>query len=245
MNTDGVIENTLKSVAKQDNNKFEHIIIDSKSTDNTLNIVKQYEKIYPLKIISEKDTGISDAFNKGIKISTGKWLIFLGAGDELIHNNVLTEMEKELEIREKELIVWGNILYIYQNRRIGKKEKGDFPINQLKRFMCLPHQAAFHNRNLFERFGLYDEKIKIAMDYDLCLRVFDLISSNGYVDKDISYMLIGGQSMNYKIALKDFMKVQKKNNIWSFGLIPEILWVWGHTKYILKKLIRYNSFKIF
>ena len=73
------------------------------------------------------------------------------------------------------------------------------------------------------------------MDYDLCLRVFDLISSNGYVDKDISYMQIGGQSMNYKIALKEFMKVQK-NNIWSFGLIPEILCVCVGTLNTFKKI---------
>ena len=239
------IDKTILSVSKQISNSFEHIIIDSNSADGTFEIIQNYEKTYPLKFISGYDSNISEAFNEGIRLSSGKWLIFLGAGDEFINHKVLFEMEKELELKDEELIVWGNITYVGYDGEIGNKESGRFPKRRLKRYMCLPHQAAFHNRNLFERFGFYDEKFKVAMDYDLCLRVFDLISSNGYVDKDISYMQIGGVSMNYKIALKEFMKVQKKNNIWSFGLIPEILWVWGHTKYILKKLIRYNSFKLF
>ena len=234
------VENTLKSVAKQENNSFEHIIIDSNSTDNSLEIVKRYEKIYPLKYISEADSGIAEAFNKGINLASGKWLIFLGSGDELISKQLFSEIRTELEVRDKELIVWGNIIYKHQDGRFGKKVKGDFPMNRLKRYMCLPHQAAFHNRLLFDRHGLFNEKIKVAMDYDMCLSIFDMISSNGYIDKDISYMLVGGQSMDYKIALKDFMKVQKRNNIWSFGLTPELLWLWGHMKYIIKKVIRYK-----
>ena len=238
------IDKTILSVSKQISNSFEHIIIDSNSADGTFEIIQNYEKTYPLKFISGYDSNISEAFNEGIRLSSGKWLIFFGAGDEFINHKVLFEMEKELELKKEELIVWGNIIYIGNDGQVGNKESGKFPKRRLKRYMCLPHQAAFHNRILFERYGLFDEKLPNAMDYDLCLRSYNSISSNGYINKDISYMLYPGQCHDYKRSIKDFMIIQKKNNIWSFNYTPELLWLWAQMKYFIKKIIRYNSIKI-
>ena len=238
------IEKTIISVSKQISNLFEHIIIDSNSSDGTVNIIQNYEKTYPLKFISGFDSNISEAFNEGIRLASGKWLIFFGAGDEFINHKVLFEMEKELELKEEELIVWGNIIYIGNNGEIGNKESGKFPKRRLKRYMCLPHQAAFHNRNLFDQYGLFDEKLPNAMDYDLFLRSYDSISSNGYINKDISYMLYPGQCHDEKRSTKDFMIIQKKNKIWSMNYIPELLWFWAQMKNFIKKIVRYNSIRI-
>jgi len=244
-NTESTIENTLKSVAKQTNNIFEHIIVDSNSTDSTLKIIKGYKHKYRLKFISEKDSGIAEAFNKGIKLSKGAWLIFLGSGDELISNKILFEMEKELKLRKSELIVWGNIKYKALNGAIGERKKGDFPKERLKKFMCLPHQAAFHNKTLFKRYGFFDESYKTAMDYDLVLRGYDSINTCGYINKDISYMLVGGISNNNpRLVFKEMMLAQQRNSIWQIWFIPQLLFFWSHIKYIIKKIIRYNSTKV-
>ena len=244
-NTESTIENTLKSVAKQTNNIFEHIIVDSNSTDSTLKIIKGYKHKYRLKFISEKDSGIAEAFNKGIKLSKGAWLIFLGSGDELISNQILFEMEKELKLRKSELIVWGNIKYKALNGTIGKKIKGDFPKGRLKKFMCLPHQAAFHNKILFKRFGFYDESYKTSMDYDLVLRGYDSINTLSYINKDISYMLVGGISNNnQRLVFKEMMLAQKNNSVWKIWFVPQLLFFWAHIKYIIKKILQYNSTNI-
>ena len=240
-NTESSIEKTLESVASQSKTLFEHIIIDSNSKDATLDIVKSYKNKYELSFISEEDSGISDAFNKGIKLSKGTWLIFLGSGDELINNQILYEMEKELKLRESELIVWGNILFKNLNGEIEKKIKGNFPKNRLKKFMCIPHQAAFHNKEFFKRYGLFDETYKIAMDYDLCLRGYDSINTHCYINKDISYMLKGGISnTNHRLVFKEMLLAQQRNSIWKIWFIPQLLFFWSNIKYILKKILLYN-----
>ena len=241
MNSEESIASTLISVSVQDIDLFEHIIIDSNSRDNTLNIVNEFENKYPLKYITEDDHGISDAFNKGVKMSSGDWLIFLGAGDELYNSDIMSEMKKELELRKKDLIVWGNIFYKDINGKKLFREKGNFPKKRLKRYMCLPHQAAFHNKELFNRYGLYNNNYQIAMDYDLCLRAINSINVNSYINKDISYMMIGGKSMDYKATLKEMLIVQKNNKVWKLQFVPYFLFIWGHVKYLFKKFIGYNT----
>ena len=78
-NVEDQIENTINSVFSQKDVSLEYIIVDSVSTDRTLKIIQHYRKSYPIKFISEPDEGIADAFNKGIKLSSGEWIIFLGA----------------------------------------------------------------------------------------------------------------------------------------------------------------------
>lgn len=235
------IEKTIKSVLIQNSELFEHIIIDSNSTDNTIKIIQQFVEKYPLKYISEEDKGISEAFNKGISLSSGKWIIFLGAGDELYNSVVLSEMVSELQLRHDKLIVWGNIIYKNWAGDIGKLEKGDFPKERLKRYMCLPHQATFHNKRLFEIYGNYNTNYKSAMDYDLCLRLYDSCDFDGYINKTISYMLVGGISQSGSTSIMEFMRVQKANKIWKSDIIPNVLMIWASVKILIKKIIVHDA----
>ena len=75
------LENTIISVGTQIGVHHEHIIIDSASKDDSVAIIEKYQSVYNIRYISEHDEGISDAFNKGIELAVGKWLIVLGAGD--------------------------------------------------------------------------------------------------------------------------------------------------------------------
>ena len=95
-NVENQIKNTIQSVISQKGISLEHIIVDAVSTDNTMDIIEKYRESYSIKFISEPDEGIADAFNKGIKLSSGEWIIFLGAGDTFIHNKVLSDISKIL-----------------------------------------------------------------------------------------------------------------------------------------------------
>ena len=94
-NSEKTIEKTIKSVLSQDYNKYEYIIVDGMSTDRTLDIVNKYSK-YIEKVICEKDEGISDAFNKGIKAAKGDYILLLNSDDVMI-DNVLREVDSYIE----------------------------------------------------------------------------------------------------------------------------------------------------
>ncbi len=240
-NAEDLIERTLVSVSNQQFKQYEHLIIDSESTDSTLKIVKKYSKKNPIHWISEKDNGISEAFNKGIKNANGKWILFLGAGDELYNSNILTEMETELKKREGDLLVWGNIVFKNKDGIIGKGIKGFFPKKRLKQYMCLTHQSTFHNNRLFSEYELYDTSLKSAMDYELLIRNYDKLALNGYVDKTISYMLIGGISQQSNGSLKEFRFIQKKYRVWKIIFIPDFLYWYALIKNALKRILHVNK----
>ena len=208
------IKATLLSVADQKNVECEHIIIDSVSTDETIHIVETFVTNHSITILSEPDVGIADAFNKGISSSTGDWLIFMGAGDTFVDNLVLCDYQANLATRQDALVVWGNIILTSADMLTQKHVSGSFKKNALKRYMCMPHQATFHNRELFKRYGLYSLQYKIAMDYDLILRCFSNISTCDYVDRDVSYMLTGGISQKYSShAVSEYRDIQIDHKI--------------------------------
>lgn len=234
------IESTIKSVIYQNNVDFEYIIIDSLSTDNTIDIIKKYNSKNVIKWLSEKDNGISDAFNKGIKISSGDWIIFLGAGDTFINSDVLQFVSSHLDKLEDNYIVWGNTLLIDNNLKMFKRVNGNISKFKLKRYMCLPHQSTFHNKIFFQDYGLYDNSCKTSMDYDLLLKALNKINMNGYIDFDVSFVLRGGVSEEGLDSLNEFRELQKKHNIWKPKLIADILFYWAILKRTLKNIfVRY------
>lgn len=98
-NSEKTLKDTLESVLKQTYKDYEHIIVDGLSKDNTIEIVKEYEKRYngKLRYISEKDTGLYDAMNKGIKMATGDIIGILNSDDIYAHENVLQEIAKKFK----------------------------------------------------------------------------------------------------------------------------------------------------
>jgi glycosyltransferase involved in cell wall biosynthesis len=168
-NGEKFLEETIKSVINQSYNNIEYIIIDGGSTDNTINIIKEYED----KIdywISEKDKGIYDAMNKGIDVSNGKGLIFLNAGDYFVGNVLSNKMIVPCFLNVK----YKNFFNKLVNIKI-KNYKSGIP-------NC--HQGiVFENKKI-----KYDVSFKIASDYDFYLRhgykLLSIIDSDGYIYYD-------------------------------------------------------------
>lgn len=159
------LEPTIISISKVSYPCIEFILIDGGSTDDTLKIAKKYKNIIT-KMISEPDKGVYDALNKGINLSTGDYLYFLGAGD-VLHKEGIGKLVKAVEDTNCMSLVYGDC-YFVQSKKIYN---GEF--NKWKLFnhnIC--HQAIIYSRKIFEKHGLYDLSFKISADYILNLKCF-------------------------------------------------------------------------
>ena len=159
-NRDG-LQKTIDSVVSQTFHDFEWIVIDGGSTDGSKDLIDQYSD-HIAYWVSEPDTGIYCAMNKGIQVAHGEYLLFLNSGDWLCDNNVLSKVFSQSHTSE--------ILYGYMVRGSLNGEPCHAammkPVLYWYDFIgnSLPHQASFIARNAFEKYGLYDESYKIAAD---------------------------------------------------------------------------------
>lgn len=164
-NAETAIERTMLSVVTQScfSENIEYFIIDGASTDKTVEIIKQYSNKYPIKWISEPDSGIYNAMNKGIKMATGEYLLFLNAGDYLVHYNVIKSLINLFESREFG-VIYGDALYTVPSTgqyHIEAKTNCDPSFFYEE---ALPHQSIFYKKNIFDKFGKYEEKFTIIAD---------------------------------------------------------------------------------
>ena len=198
-NVESAIERTMLSVVTQNcfSENIEYLIVDGASTDKTVEIIKQYAEKYPIRWISEPDSGIYNAMNKGIKLATGDYLLFLNAGDYLVHYNVIKSLMDLFESGEFD-VIYGNVLCInpqteqYFIKAVKNPSIFFFFENSL------PHQAIFYKRSLFDKFGLYNENFPIIAD-----NIFNkkIICDNHvvakYIDQIISVFLGDGISSTH------------------------------------------------
>lgn len=197
------LKKTLDSVANQAYREFEHIIVDGGSSDGSVPVIKSYEERiitnrvnnqtqYPLvSWVSEKDNGIYNAMNKGVRKSQGEYVLMLNSGDYLVDEHVIERVISELD---GTYIVQGNNIEertkgVYRNRGYGKSDIDLFDIMK-GHFL---HQASFCRRDLFERYGYFDESYRMSADtkfFMICLGQKD--ASFKYVDIDVAnYDMLG------------------------------------------------------
>ena len=187
------IEKTINSVLSQSYNNIEYIIIDGKSTDGTLNIIKKYIDNIDI-VISEPDNGIYDAMNKGIKQSTGEWLMFMNSGDTYINHNSLNDFINNLN--EEIRILRGNIIRVYpkfktESTGITKQNPGIMDMFN----GTFHHQASLIQKTLFDEFGYYSTQYRLMSDWKF---FFDCVilhkQQTKYVDFPVAYFAMDGAS---------------------------------------------------
>jgi len=224
-NCEDTIEDTMLSVFSQNYKNIEYIIIDGGSTDNTMINVKKYNKNIN-HIISEKDQGMYDAINKGIKLSTGDIVHILNSDDVYADQNILSEVvdlfkKKSCEILLSKIIFFKKINQInhkqYFTREVGIK----FFSPNLLRFGFMPaHPGTFIKKNIYNKFGMYKINYQIASDYELFVRLLMKFKVPYFkYDKLTVKMGEGGKSTknihsNY-IITKEIIKVFKENNLYT------------------------------
>jgi len=199
LNSKETIEDTIKSVLAQTYKDIEYIVIDGGSIDGTLNIVDKYRDRIN-KVVSEKDKGLYDAMNKGIKLATGEVIGILNSDDVYTTSNVVEVVVKQMTEAGAD-VCWGDLVYvekddlskitrywkssIYQN---GKFQKGWHP----------PHPTFFVRRFLYDKYGIFRTDLLLAADYELMLRFLEKYKvSSFYISQTLVKMREGGKS-NWK-----------------------------------------------
>ena len=201
-NADGLGQ-TMLSVLAQNHKDFEFVIVDGASTDGSVDVIRKYESGFGgrLKWISEADNGIYSAMNKGIGLAGGEYLEFLNSGDRLAAPDVVEKMLDTLDEKGRPSILYGNMLK-------------DMPDGKLLRDKCfagsdisflgfytgtLNHSPAYIRKSLFEKYGLYDESLRIVSDWKWYLQAIILGDEKPvYTDFDVTVFDMHGISETNK-----------------------------------------------
>lgn len=192
-NSEATIEETILSVINQKYNKFEYIIIDGGSTDQTMNIIKKYEKNIN-KIISENDKGIYDAINKGIINSTNSIIGLIHSDDKFFSMDILSHYAKVFN--EDIDIVFSNLNIVNKNNKIIRNWKSNsFKLNSFRDGWSPPHPTFFVKKKYYLEYGFYNLKYKIASDIDMMFRFLEIYKLKSfYLDITSVIMRSGGLS---------------------------------------------------
>lgn len=237
-NGEKFLEETIKSVINQKHDNLEYIIIDGGSSDGTLNIIKKYED----KIdywVSEKDKGISDAFNKGVKVAKGDYINFQGDGDGFYSPDSLEKVFQNINPHE-DIFVSAMIQRIspegeelYRSKYIENFDKKSLLFK-----MSMPHQGLFTHKSYFEKYGLFDINNTFCMDYDHLLRAYHefpkVVTKDIIVAKWRADGLGNGRTLE---IFKEYDKIKRDNKI-ANNFVLSIVKYWTLFKYYVKKLIR-------
>jgi len=229
------LEKTIQSILEQTYQNIEYIIIDGGSTDGTIEIIKKYEDKLSYWV-SEKDKGISDAFNKGIKQASGDYINFQGAGDCFVSNDVIEKMMENVD-STKDMLVCGKIKRVSEKGELVFATEAKFSKFSLLFRMSLPHQALFTNKLFFDKFGLFDVDNKFCMDYELLLRAYKNFPNVIMKDIFVSAWVEGGIGVNTLGVYKEYDNIKRKNKV-SSNFILFLINKWILFKYYIKNLLK-------
>jgi len=236
-NGEEFLEETIQSVINQTYDNVEYIIIDGGSTDGTVDVIKKFEDRIDYWV-SESDKGISDAFNKGVKASSGYYINFQGDGDGFVSNNVLEKVFQDID-SSKDIFVSARIkrVDINGNELFTSQYIDKFDSKSLLFRMSLPHQGLFTHKSYFAKYGLFDVNNTFCMDYDHLLRSYHNFPK--VITKDIVVArwrddgLGNGKTLE---IFKEYDKIKRDNKVASFLVLNGVKY-WTLFKYYVKKLI--------
>lgn len=196
-NSEKSLQRSIDSVVSQDYRDIEHIIIDGGSTDNTVSIIKN-NKEHISTYISEKDSGIYQALNKGIRLATGDIVGILNSDDVFADTNIISKVVGNFNNNSSD-VVYGNLLYVTknlsENKTIRYWKSNPYNPKYLIFGWMPPHPTMFCKKEIFETYGYYNESLQISSDYDFILRIFkEPMLKKSYIPEVMVKMTAGGKS---------------------------------------------------
>ena len=200
-----IIKN-IDSLNRQKFINFEQIIIDNLSTDKTLEIIKKRAR-YKIRIFSKKDKGIYNAMNKGAVLARGKFILFLNSDDWLEKNSL--EFVVNTILKNSNYHVYYGDSNFYNKKIFQFKHKSN--IDKILKKNSISHQAIYYKKDIFRKFK-YNEKYKVAADYDLTIKLIKNKYKFFYINSILSNNSLGGYSSNLHRSFNDFYKIQLRNN---------------------------------
>jgi len=235
-NSEKHIEDSIQSLVSQSFDSIEYIVIDGKSTDNTLLILEKYKKDISV-LISETDNGIYHAMNKGIDQATGDIIYFLNSDDTLHDSNVISKVADEFHKDPQTGILYGNVVMTDGvNERLVKYENSLTKRYFYKNTIC--HQAIFAKKKIFTLIGKFNENYKIHADTDWLMRAYfnpDIRSKFQYADLTVSFFSPQGFCSNPVNAEKYKYDRQEISAKYFFE---------AKVKLFIKKVLMKSGFKL-
>ncbi len=242
LNNELSIQRTLESIRNQTFKELQHIVVDGGSKDNTLDIIKAFEGTYNLSYVSESDTGIADALNKGLKLAKGKYVLVIQADDCIPDFHLLENVYSMLKDETADIYSFPVIM--------GHPKKGKIKLKPVRvkwwnrfKFIFL-HQGTFVHKRVYEQTGDFNTEYSIAMDYDFFYRALKekpVIAFGNFPVAEMSGDGIGSNSKFLLKRLKEEVLVQTANEtniLWRFvQTIFRVLYVPYKTRFLsmLKK----------
>ncbi|MDP1801958.1 MAG: glycosyltransferase family 2 protein [Bacteroidota bacterium] len=221
------LEKTILSVISQSDKSFEFIVIDGGSTDGSVDVIERH-KLEITYSVSEKDNGIYNAQNKGIAKAKGDYCLFLNSGDTLANEQVFKDIKQHLTGTD---IVYGDLITVDPE---GKKEHLRSPEElDAPHFMVstLWHPTAFIKRKVFEKFGAYNETLKITGDYEFFIRaVLKHKVSTKHISLPICIFDLSGISNSEK---NNELQATERKKSWQLNYTDaEVETFEKHTRYV-------------
>lgn len=223
-NSDATVAKTFESVLAQTFRDIEYIVVDGASTDNTLDIIKKYEAVFngQMQWLSEKDTGVYDAMNKGLARVTGDIVGFLNSDDFFTDNDCLQAVIEAFTANDIDAI-YGNVHYVHSDdldTMVRFYSSKRFRPNLMRLGFMPAHPSFYCKREIYNKYGVFDTSYKIASDFELLLRfIYVHKIKTKYIPKDFVTMRTGGLSTSgfrsHNQIMKDHHKALKVNNVYS------------------------------
>ena len=200
------LEKTIESVVSQNSQDLEYIVVDGNSADESKKII-QKNKDHINNWISEPDSGVYNAMNKGLAMATGKYLLFLNSGDLLANKEVVSQILPQLKSDED--IIYGDLIYSKNGVSVEKFS----PPNELNLVyflhFFLPHPATCIKKDLFDKVGSYKENFKIISDWEFFLRAI-IIHGASYKHIDLVISNFDNSGISSDDANKNLIEEEKK-----------------------------------
>jgi len=234
-NSECYLEETIQSVLSQDFADFEYIIVDGGSTDGTLDLIKGYaEKDSRIRWVSEPDEGIADAFNKGIAAATGELVGIINSDDSYVPGALHAVAESYAAHPECD-VFHGDILRFQDDQPLFRLKPSDVE-RTIWHGMPLNHPATFVTARAYRKVEGYDKTFRVAMDYDLLLRMAKAGCRFCYIDQVLANMRYGGESdASFLVGLREVFRAsvregypRHKAYLWMYfkvmlGLIKNVM----------------------
>jgi glycosyltransferase len=209
-NSSNTIIDTIRSVNVQSYPNIEHVFIDGLSSDNTLEIIRSNSKRNNI-IISEKDSGLYDAINKGISIASGDIIALLHSDDIFYSSDIISDLMEKIQ-NENLDGVYGDLQYVDKintNKIIRFWKSCEFNPNLLGKGWMPAHPTLILKKEVYSKHGVFNKSFKITADYDFMLRIFkDSNLKFGYLPKVVTKMRVGGTSNR---SIKNMIKKSKED----------------------------------
>lgn len=220
------LEKTLQSVATQTFKEFEYIVIDGASTDDSVKVIKAHESDFAcLKWVSEHDTGIYNAMNKGLRMATGEYIQILNSGDVLAGDDVVERLLSALKEKNYPEILYGNMLKDFGDGKMVRDRcfAGSNPTMIGFIHGTLNHDPAYIKRTLFDKFGYYREDLPITADWRWYV---EAIPFGGvipvYVDIDVTIFDMTGISET-QLEKRESERVEELKRILPVGVYKDYM----------------------